>query len=67
MTRIPSREDRLLPSAVKTIGNTPLVELSRLTRDLAGRILAKLESPYSKTVLKNAKYMTLSTLPYQLQ
>jgi cysteine synthase A len=33
----------LLPSAVEAIGNTPLVELSRLTRDLAGRILAKLE------------------------
>ncbi len=33
----------LLPSAVEAIGNTPLVELSRLTRDLDGRILAKLE------------------------
>ena len=33
----------LLPSAVEAIGNTPLVELSRLTRDLNGRILAKLE------------------------
>jgi cysteine synthase A len=33
----------LLPSAVEAIGNTPLVELSHLTRDLDGRILAKLE------------------------
>ncbi len=38
-----SRKDRLLPSAVEAIGRTPLVELSRLTRDLDGRILAKLE------------------------
>jgi cysteine synthase A len=30
-------------SAIETIGNTPLVELSRLTRGLSGRILAKLE------------------------
>jgi len=33
----------LLPSAVDAIGNTPLVELSRLTRGEGGRILAKLE------------------------
>src|SRR3954469_6973970 len=31
------------PSAVEAIGGTPLVELSRLTRGLGGRILAKLE------------------------
>ena len=35
----------LFPSAVQAIGNTPLVELSRLTgdltRDLDGHILAK--------------------------
>jgi cysteine synthase A len=31
------------PSAIDTIGNTPLVELSRLTAGLDGRILAKLE------------------------
>ena len=37
----------LLPSAVQAIGNTPLVELSRLTRDLDGRILAKLDYLYS--------------------
>ena len=30
-------------SAVETIGDTPVIELSRLTRDLDGRILAKLE------------------------
>ena len=33
----------LLPSAVEAIGNTPLVDLSRITRDISGRILAKLE------------------------
>ena len=37
------REDTLLPSAVEAIGSTPLVELARLTRNLDGRILAKLE------------------------
>jgi cysteine synthase len=35
--------DRPLASAVEAIGNTPLVELSRLTRRLSGRILAKLD------------------------
>lgn len=38
-----SRESRLLPSAVEAIGYTPLVQLSRLTRGLPGRIVAKLE------------------------
>lgn len=38
-----SREQSLLPSAIEAIGNTPLVELSRLTKDINGRILAKLE------------------------
>ena len=33
----------VLPSVVEAIGATPLVELSRLTRNLDGRILAKLE------------------------
>ena len=33
----------LLSSAIEAIGNTPLVELSRLTRGIDGRILAKLE------------------------
>ncbi|MBS3975842.1 MAG: cysteine synthase family protein [Syntrophomonadaceae bacterium] len=37
------REDILLPSAVEAIGGTPLVELARMTRELNGRILAKLE------------------------
>jgi hypothetical protein len=31
---------------------TPLIELSRLTRDLDGQVLAKLYYLYSKTVLK---------------
>jgi cysteine synthase A len=31
------------PSAIEAIGATPLVDLARLTRDLDGRILAKLE------------------------
>ena len=37
------RTEKLLPSVVEAIGNTPLVELSRLTRDVDGRILAKLD------------------------
>jgi len=38
-----NRQDTLCASAIETIGDTPLVELSRLTRGLEGRILAKLE------------------------
>jgi len=34
---------RPLPSVIAAIGDTPVVELSRLTRDMDGRILAKLE------------------------
>ncbi len=34
---------RILPSAVEAIGNTPMVELSRITHSKEGRILAKLE------------------------
>src|SRR5215210_9515194 len=37
------RQDTLLPSVLGAIGNTPLVELSRLTSGLEGRIFAKLE------------------------
>jgi len=33
----------LCSSAVEAIGNTPLIDLARLTRDMDGRILAKLE------------------------
>ena len=33
----------ILPSAVEAIGETPLVELSRITKGLGGRLLAKLE------------------------
>ena len=33
----------VLPSAAEAIGDTPLVELARLTRAIQGRILAKLE------------------------
>jgi cysteine synthase len=36
-------EQTLLPSAVEAIGNTPLVELSRLTKNIEGSIVAKLE------------------------
>ena len=39
MTRVRT----VLPSVVAAIGDTPLVELSRLTRGMRGRILAKLE------------------------
>jgi cysteine synthase A len=38
-----SRHDCVLASALDAIGETPLVELARLGRDLEGRILAKLE------------------------
>ncbi|MDD8014675.1 MAG: cysteine synthase family protein [Acidobacteriota bacterium] len=37
------RSNTILPSVVEAIGETPLVELSRITRGLGGRILAKLE------------------------
>ena len=37
------RHDTLLDSVLGAIGNTPLVELSRITRGLEGHILAKLE------------------------
>lgn len=38
-----SRKEGLLGSAIEAIGDTPLVRLSRLTRDLDGSILAKLD------------------------
>lgn len=38
-----SRQDSVLNSVLGAIGNTPLVELSRITRELEGHILAKLE------------------------
>ena len=37
------RSDSVLPSAIDAIGDTPLVELGRLTKGMDGRILAKLE------------------------
>jgi len=37
------RDDSILDSALEAIGETPLVELSRIARGLSGRILAKLE------------------------
>jgi len=40
---IRSRDHRLSPSALDLIGNTPLVELSRICADIDGRILAKCE------------------------
>jgi cysteine synthase len=36
-------EDEILDSAADAIGNTPLIALDRMTADLDGRILAKLE------------------------
>ncbi|MBT8372423.1 MAG: cysteine synthase family protein [Deltaproteobacteria bacterium] len=33
----------LYPSAIEAIGNTPLIDLNRITRNIDGRILAKLE------------------------
>jgi cysteine synthase len=38
-----SRSDRTLPSILDAVGDTPLVELSRFTAGLQGRLLAKLE------------------------
>ena len=38
-----SREYSLLPSIIEAIGSTPLVELSRTTKNMDGRILAKLD------------------------
>ena len=37
------RSERVLSSALEAIGDTPLVDLERLTRGVRGRILAKLE------------------------
>lgn len=37
------RDSRVLSSAIEAIGETPLVELGRLTRGLNGRILGKVE------------------------
>jgi len=38
-----SRQDGVLDSVLGAIGNTPLVALDRITREVEGRILAKLE------------------------
>lgn len=38
-----TQQDKPLASAIEAIGDTPLVELSRLTKGVAGRILAKLD------------------------
>ncbi len=38
-----ARSERVLNSAIDAIGDTPLVELARISRDMPGRILAKLE------------------------
>ena len=38
-----NRSGRLLTSAIEAIGDTPLVELGRITQGVNGRILAKLE------------------------
>ena len=35
--------DGIVPSIVDAIGHTPLVELTRITREINGRILMKLE------------------------
>ncbi len=38
-----SRENFVIPSTIEAIGSTPLVELSRISKDLDGRLLAKLD------------------------
>ena len=52
----------LTASTVEAIGRTPLVELSRLTRDLDGRILTKLDYLYSQQFSKDARHATLNVL-----
>jgi hypothetical protein len=47
-----TRKNRLLHSVVEIIGDTPLVELERLSRGIDGRVLVKLEYLNSQTVLK---------------
>ena len=37
------RDNKLLSSTIEAIGDTPLVELARLTRNLPGRLIVKLE------------------------
>jgi cysteine synthase A len=37
------RYDRIRKSVLEIIGNTPIIELSRITKDLDGKIIAKLE------------------------
>lgn len=37
------KQEKVLPSVVNAIGNTPVVELARLTANLDGRIVAKLD------------------------
>lgn len=37
------QQDKPLASAIEAIGETPLVELARLTKGMDGRILAKLD------------------------
>jgi hypothetical protein len=38
-----TQQNRPLASVIEAIGDTPLVELSRLSKGMAGRILAKLD------------------------
>ncbi len=38
-----NRNEKILASAIESIGDTPLVELARITRDVDGRILAKMD------------------------
>ena len=41
--RFMTRESTILPSAIEAIGSTPLIELSRITKHLDGKIFAKLD------------------------
>ena len=50
----------LFPSALEAIGNTPLVDLARLTWDMDGRILAKLEY-FNPTIAFRA-----AAMPYRI-
>ena len=54
-----TRENSILASVLDAIGETPLVELSRITRGLDGRIVAKLEylNPGFSKKDRNARQM----------
>jgi hypothetical protein len=59
-----SISDTVLPSALEAIGNTPLIELGRLTKTVAGRILAKAEFLNPGHSTSRILPLKLSTYPF---